>query len=167
MYIVKTTQSERICISSAMDTIMLDVENSLDMLQVINDDYFQEIPNPEIDEFARDRIGLMIRVAGNVLFEALNQYHLIVCEDFRGIKPTIESFNCASLARDVNNTADRVHQLLRKMPNIRAEQARKELSNIMILPDEQALPALNDLARRCGGSEADSESDKGFTYGRA
>lgn len=148
MYINKTTQSERICISSAMDTIMLDVENSFGMLQVIEEDYFQSSPETEIDEYARDRIGLVLRVAGNVLFDALNQYHLLVCEDFRGIKPTIESFNRTFLARDVSNAVDRVHQLLRKMPKIRAEQAWKELSSITKLPDEQALPVLNGLIRQ-------------------
>ena len=81
--IEKTTADERGLIVDTVCPIMNAVEDAKDLLSDIESEYF-EMADPKLDQNDVKKIGLIVRVAGNLLFDACTAFGLLTGCDFWG-----------------------------------------------------------------------------------
>lgn len=146
MHIWETTQEERNTIEDNMLGIVDRIDRAQRILARLYDDYFGllEARNLSSDDF--DRVGDVLFVVENEIFDALLEYHLMVGSEFRGIGPHIESMKRAENVQRVQKAAEALR--IRRSASTSVEDAsllaaQREIEK---LPDDQAAPLLEELA---------------------
>lgn len=135
----KTTSHERVVIDNSMSGIMNGIEQALDLLCEAEDEYFSDAEQKPLDEGDAQRVGLRVKVASNILYDACAQYGLVIgMDNWRGTKFMLEQMDRAQRVFRVEGLASKISVKERTMSEEmrRASiEARRKLDNV---PDEQA-----------------------------
>ena len=143
MYIWKTTQEERNIIENTMAGIVRNIEISQNFICAMWEEHFaceEDMKRAPLDE-----IGDMLYCVGDLLFNALLEYHLIIGGNFRGVEPFMEGVKRAEMAHQVQKAHSKAWETILRFPENEQAQKREALKAIMSMPDEQAAPLLEKL----------------------
>lgn len=143
----KTTSRERMIIDNAMTAIMTRIEQVLELLYDAENDYFSDAEQKPIDQPDAQHIGLYIKIATYILFDACAQYGVVIgAEDWTGTKAALDQmeqdlcvFRVAELKRKVCDKErtmpeDRRHALVetrKKLDDMQDEQAEAAYKAIL------------------------------------
>lgn len=145
--IEKTTADERGLIVDTVCPIMNAVEDAKDLLSDIESEYF-EMADPKLDQNDVEKIGLIVRVAGNLLFDACTAFGLLTSFDCFG-NPKYARVQMEQITR--SKRVDDLSSKLRERERHMDEEKRKSVfaarRKAEELPDEQAETALSALLK--------------------
>lgn len=145
MYIEKTTAQDRFAVSWAVDSIFGDLERAHRLLIDVWEDHFSAADPKEICSGTVEQISDMLYVIDDIIFTALVQYKLTVGEDGIGVEPHLKSLQRAVKSREVEDLLQKLCDRERGMARLEQQEAVDMRKQIMSLPDDQALPALQAI----------------------
>ena len=147
IYIQKTTADERGLIIDAVSPIMSAVENAKDLLSDIESEYFEAI-DPKLDEYAVKRISLVVRVAGDMLFDACTAFGLLTGFDcFGNPQCAREQMKQIFRSQRVDKLNDQLCDKERHMGEEKKKCSIAARSKAHEMPDEQAEMVLSALLK--------------------
>lgn len=146
--IQETTADERGLIADAVCPIMLNVENALGELEDIHDDYFMLAEQKPIEARDAERIGRIIRISTNLLYDACAAFGLLTGFDsWTGTKYALEQVAKISRTRRVDSLFDKLSKQERYMSEEKRNSVCVARGMAMDLPDEQAEAVLLGLLK--------------------
>ncbi len=145
--IQKVTSDERGLIVDAVCPIMCAVEDAKDLLSDIESEYF-EVRDPKLDQYAVERVALVVRVAGNMLFDACTAFGLLTGFDcFGNPQYAREQMEQISRSKRVDKLADQLCDKERHMSEEKQKYIRSARGKAQEMPDEQAEVVLSALLK--------------------
>ena len=146
--IQKTTPDERGLIADAVCPIMLNVENVLRELDDIQEDYFMDAEQKTIKASDAERIGRIIRISTDLLFDACAAFGLLTGFDhWHGTKFALNQMEQVSCTRRVEALRDQLYAKEKYMSEEKKKPMIEARSAAEGIPDEQAETVLAALLK--------------------
>lgn len=145
--IQKVTSGERDIIADAVCPIMCAVEDAKDLLSGIESQYF-EVRAPELDQTDVKRVALVLRVAGNMLFDACTSFSLLTGFDsFGNPEYAHKLMKQISCSKRVDKLANQLYDKEGHMGEEKQKYIRATRRKAKEMPDEQAELVLSALLK--------------------
>lgn len=137
MYIEKTTAAERLTIRQAVDSSFVYVSRARRLLMGVLSDFFEDAEQKQISRLDAEDVGDILHAVNDALWWAETEYALTVGdEDAPGCASSHEGARRAALVRDVERLRDKLNP--------------EDKTPYKDIPDEEALPILQDIVKRKG-----------------
>lgn len=145
--IQKVTSDERGLIVDAVCPIMCAVEDAKDLLSGIEGEYF-EVRDIKLDQNDVERIALVVRVVGNMLYNACTAFGLLTGVDsFGNPKYAREQMEQISRSKRVDELANQLCDKERHMSEEKQKHIMAARGKAQEMPDEQAEVVLSALLK--------------------
>lgn len=147
-YVPEMNASERLTVACAIETQSDDLERVQRLLVTLWDDYFgdQEIPKLSSEwEDINDRLTVIMDIMRDATFELK-----LAIADAGAVKQLVEAAKRAGDAKAVHDARDAIGAKYKDWHE--PEEVLSKIHQAFSLPDKQALPLLQAIAKSAGGA---------------
>lgn len=154
MYITETTAKERLIVAGAVGDAFVKLDRAHHMLYRLWEDYFGEREQKDISAYDAKDMGDLLYTIDDIIFNVLLEYALITGDtSFPGLEPYMMGARRAAKSLRVHDLNTAIFNLERKMQQKQSEETCRKRGELLKLPDEQAVPALEALLKELEGEK--------------
>ena len=152
MYIAETTAKERLTIDHATSGIFGNLERAHRMLYRLWEDNFGDAEQKDISAYDAESLGDLIYTIDDIIFNAVLEYSLLTCnKNAPGVEPHLKGAGYAVQAMRVHDLNDAIFDRERRMKPKQRDEVCTKRGELLKLPNEQAIPALEALLKELEG----------------